>query len=136
MQEVPTLTIDNYGRHDYDFRTMEDIHISYLKHNVICQKRATYFEIDNPIMRGGSGMELYVGSDVYSTAWINFVEGVNDTNTIDTLIMKINDAMERDLTSGILQYKVEVTNIIFIKSKNTSEIYFKINNSNTQILTI
>lgn len=118
---------------DGDF-VMESSEISFAKHNLLCFGRLNRNLTINPKLRKGDLGSFLENNELFSTAWLYYMESNITLEGMRKLIGEFNRACERDFKLGLFENRILLKNITKL-SKNS--LLFKIQIGNqTQDFTI
>lgn len=84
--------------------------ISFAKHNLLCKGRLNKNLTINPKLRSGSLGSALETFELYSTAWLYFLEGSVSFDAMEKTIGEFNRACNRDFQAKL------ITQRIFLKS--------------------
>lgn len=88
----------------------EPVEVSFAKHNLFCFGRLNKNATKNPLLRRGSILSFLTDKDVFSVAWVYYLEGVITSSNMTKIINEFNRACDRDLKAGLIE------NSVYLKS--------------------
>jgi hypothetical protein len=100
-----------------DFVT-EDAEISFLKHNLYCFGRSEKGLSIIPTSRRGFSGSVLVGRELYSSAWLYYLEGDITFTAMDRLMADFNKSCDKDYKNKLIEKRIVLNEIIKLE-KNT-----------------
>lgn len=109
------LTQDRNGQFEFTYANgamvRESSELSFAKHNLFCFGRLNINLTINPLLRRGSIGSALENRELYSAAWLYYLEGNINFDAMQKIISEFNRACDRDFNAGLIAKKISLKSI-------------------------